>query len=72
MEVITGLNNLKTLFMGAISIIGIIVLAKNIFDFASALQERDSQGMKTAGLGMAGGAIMAAIGAVLAFLGLGS
>ena len=68
-DVTGSLNNLKTLFMGAIGIIGVIVLAKNIMDFANALQERDSQSMKTAGLGMAGGAMMAGVGSVLAILG---
>ena len=66
----TTLTNVKNLFMGVLAIVGVIVVGKNVFDFASAMQERDSQGMKQAGLGIGGGVLMAGIGAVMTFIGL--
>lgn len=68
-QVTNGLNNLKLLFLGVVAIIGVIVLVKGVVDFSSALSDRDSSGMKQAGLVIGGGAVMAAISTVIGFLG---
>lgn len=67
-SVTNPLNNLKTLFFAIIAVVGSIFFGKGLMDFASSLPDRDSNGMKTAGLQMAGGALMAAISTVIALL----
>lgn len=64
-----GIGQLLTLFFGAISAIGLFVLGKAIIDFSGALPERDTGTMKQAALSFLGGLMMAAIGAIIAFLG---
>ncbi len=64
------LNTLKLLFLGIVGGIGLIILIKSIGDTAQAYQERDSHGMYDGARGIAAGAIMVFIGAVLAVLGL--
>lgn len=65
----TAMNNLKILAIGIVSTIGVLVLVKGGMDLGSAFKERDSSGMSTAAGELIGGFIMAAIGAVIAFLG---
>lgn len=64
------LNTLKLLFIGIVGGIGLIILIKSIGDTAQAYQERDSHGMYDGARGIAAGAIMVFIGAVLSVLGL--
>ena len=63
------LENLKTLVLAVIGAIGIIILAKNVREFAQAYQAQDSATMNSALKGIVAGAIMAGIATVLGFLG---
>ncbi len=63
------LENLKTLVLAVIGAIGIIILAKNVMEFAQAYQAQDSATMNSALKGIVAGVIMAGIAAVLTFLG---
>ena len=63
------LENLKTLVLAVIGAIGIIILAKNVMEFAQAYQAQDSATMNSALKGIVAGIIMAGIATVLTFLG---
>lgn len=63
------LDNLKTLVIAVIGAVGIIILAKNVMEFAQAYQAQDSATMNSALKGIVAGAIMAGIATVLGFLG---
>ena len=63
------LDNLKTLVLAIIGAIGVIILAKNVMEFAQAYQHNDSATMNSALKGIAGGAMMAGITSVLGVLG---
>ena len=63
------LDNLKTLVLAVIGAIGIIILAKNVMEFAQAYQAQDSATMNSALKGIVAGIIMAGIATVLTFLG---
>lgn len=63
------LENLKTLILAVIGAIGIIILAKNVMEFAQAYQAQDSATMNSALKGIVAGIIMAGIATVLTFLG---
>lgn len=69
-EVDTGLTALKTLSTGIIAAIGYVVLVKSISETATAFQQQDTQGMKTGGMGIAAGFLMAFVGSVLTALGV--
>lgn len=64
------LTNLKTLVVSVIAAVGVIILAKNVMEFATAYQQQDSSSMNSAIKGIVAGLIMAAISSVLAFLGI--
>ncbi len=68
-EIDNALNIIKALFIGLISTIGVIILAKGISDTAIGYQQQDSHGMFDGIKGIAAGAIMAFIGVLLALLG---
>lgn len=68
-EVDNGLRSIKTLGIGIVGGIGVIVLIKGGMDLGSALKDRDTSGMAQAGGELAGGLVMAAIGTVIGFLG---
>lgn len=57
------------ILMGVVSVVGIYIVIKNIAELATAVGERDATTMKTAGLGLAGGIVMAGISVILAVLG---
>lgn len=59
------LENLKTLVIA----VGVIILAKNVMEFAQAYQQQDSSTMNSALKGVVAGIIMAGISTVLTFLG---
>ena len=63
------LNSLKTLVIAVIGAVGVIILAKNVMEFAQAYQQQDSSTMNSALKGIVAGAMMAGISAVLGFLG---
>ena len=63
------LDNLKTLIIAVIGAVGVIILAKNVMEFAQAYQQQDSSTMNSALKGVVAGVIMAGISGVLAFLG---
>lgn len=63
------LDNLKTLIIAVIGAVGIIILAKNIMEFAQAYQQQDSSTMNSALKGIVAGVMMAGISSVLTFLG---
>lgn len=64
------LNNLKSLIISIIGAVGIIILAKNVMEFAQSYQQQDSSSMHSAIKGIVAGLIMASISSVIAFLGL--
>ena len=63
------LDNLKTLVIAVIGAVGVIILAKNVMEFAQAYQQQDSSTMNSALKGIVAGIMMAAISTVLTFLG---
>lgn len=63
------LENLKTLIIAVIGAVGVIILAKNVMEFAQAYQQQDSSTMNSALKGIVAGVMMAGISAVLTFLG---
>lgn len=63
------LDNLKTLVIAIIGAVGVIILAKNVMEFAQAYQQQDSSTMNSALKGIVAGIMMAGISAVLSFLG---
>lgn len=63
------LENLKTLVTSVIGAVGIIILAKNVMEFAQAYQQQDSSTMNAALKGIVAGIMMAGISTVLTFLG---
>lgn len=63
------LNNLKTLVIAVIGAVGVIILAKNVMEFAQAYQQQDSSTMNSALKGIVAGVMMAGISTVLSFLG---
>ena len=69
MGVIQPLENLKTLVIAVIGAVGVIILAKNVMEFAQAYQQQDSSTMNSALKGVVAGIIMAGISTVLTFLG---
>ena len=69
-SVTAPLLNLKTLILSIIGAVGIIILAKNVMEFAQSYQQQDSSSMNSAIKGIVAGLIMAAISSVITFLGL--
>lgn len=63
------LDSLKTLVIAVIGAVGVIILAKNVMEFAQAYQQQDSSTMNSALKGIVAGVIMAGISTVLTFLG---
>ena len=68
-EVTQSLENLKTLIIAVIGAVGVIILAKNVMEFAQAYQQQDSSTMNSALKGIVAGVMMAGISTVLTFLG---
>lgn len=62
-----GLSSLLTAGETIVIAVGALVILFGGTQFASAFKERDSSGMKTAGLECAGGAIMIGIASFVAF-----
>lgn len=63
------LDNLKTLIIAVIGAVGVIILAKNVMEFAQAYQQQDSSTMNSALKGIVAGIMMAGVSTVLSFLG---
>lgn len=69
-EVDNVLSTLKTLFLGLVAGIGLIILIKGIADTAQAYQQQDSHGMYDGAKGIAAGAIMTFAGSILTLMGI--
>ena len=63
------LDNLKLLLIAVVGAIGVIILVKNVMEFAQAYQGQDSSGMSSALKGIVAGIMMAGISTVLGILG---
>ena len=63
------LGYLKTMIIAVIGAVGVIILAKNVMEFAQAYQQQDSSTMNSALKGIVAGVMMAGISSVLTFLG---
>jgi hypothetical protein len=59
--------NLKTLIIAVIGVAGVIIIAKNIIDFAQAYLQEDSSTMHSVFKGIVIGIIMAGISTALSF-----
>ena len=59
------LDSLKTLLLSVIGAVGVIILAKNVMEFAQAYQAQDSSTMNSALKGIVAGVMMAGISSVL-------
>lgn len=57
------------IFAAIVSGIGIIIIIKNVMELGPAIQQQDSGTVNSAIKGIVGGAIMAAVTGILAFLG---
>ena len=68
-SVTAPLDSLKTLVIAIIGAVGVIILAKNVMEFAQAYQQQDSSTMNSALKGIVAGIMMAGISTVLSFLG---
>lgn len=55
--------------IAVIGAVGVIILAKNVMEFAQAYQQQDSSTMNSALKGIVAGVMMAGISTVLTFLG---
>lgn len=64
-----AMEKLKILAIGIVSTLGVVVLVKGGMDLGTAFKDRDTSGISTAAGELAGGFVMAAIGAVIAFFG---
>lgn len=62
------LDTLKVLVLAVIGGYGVIILAKNVSEFAQAYQQQDSSGMHSALKGIVGGLMMAGISTVIALI----
>lgn len=67
--IIEPLDLLKGLIISIVASVGVIILVKNILEFAVAFQQNDSHTMVTALKGIVAGLMMAGVSVVLAFLG---
>ena len=63
------LQSLKTLVISIIGAIGVIIIAKNVMEFAQAYQSTDTATMNSALKGIVAGVMMAGISTILTFLG---
>lgn len=68
-SVTAPLDSLKTLVIAIIGAVGVIILAKNVMEFAQAYQQQDSSTMNSALKGIVAGVMMAGISGVLTILG---
>lgn len=69
-QIITGVNAVKTFFLGVVGAIGAIIFVRNASDFGAAIQDRDRNGMVSGIFGMIGGGVMALSGTILTLFGI--
>lgn len=69
-KIVKPLKNLKTLVIAVIGAIGVIIIAKNVMEFAQAYQQQDSSTMHSALKGIVAGVMMASVSTVLTILGI--
>lgn len=68
-QVTKPIDQLKTLFIAVGSGIGVIFVIKSIIELGTAFSQQDMPSIRMALLGLIGGAMIAAVGALLAFFG---
>ena len=66
----SAFTNLKDLVINVVTGIGVIIIVKNVMEFASAYQQQDSSSMNSGLKGIVGGLMMAFVGTVLTILGV--
>ena len=64
------LDNLKSIIIAVVGAIGVIILVKNVMEFAQAYQAQDTSTMNSALKGIVAGTMMALISTVLTILGI--
>lgn len=64
-KVTSGLESVKTFFCTVVTLIGAIVVIKNVMDFATGIQDRDSSSISSGIRGMVAGGIMAAVSVII-------
>lgn len=69
-QVLSGLDKVKTLFLGIVAAMGVIVAGYYVVEFVDAWNKNDGSGMRRAGKGVAGGLVEAFITGILAFIGV--
>ncbi|SFQ08833.1 hypothetical protein SAMN02910358_00702 [Lachnospiraceae bacterium XBB1006] len=69
-KIVKPLKSLKTLVIAVIGAIGVIIIAKNVMEFAQAYQQQDSSTMHSALKGIVAGVMMASVSTVLTILGI--
>lgn len=68
-QVTNGLNTIKSLVISVIVVIGVIVVAKEVSELATAIKQQDSAGVSSSIKGIVGGALMIGVGAVVGIFG---
>lgn len=69
-DFLNPLRVLINLLLSAVALVGVIIIIKNISEFATAWKAGDESGTSSALKGLIGGLLMAGIGALLTFLGI--
>ena len=69
-DFLNPLRNLITLLLSAVTLVGIVIIIKNIAEFSTAWKSNDESGTSSAIKGFVGGLLMAGIGGLLTFLGI--
>lgn len=70
-SIIAPITKLTDLIEKVVAAIGVVIIVKNVMEFAQAYQQQDSATMNSALKGIVAGVIMAAIGTVLSIMGIG-
>ena len=69
-SILSGINAVKTLFMGIVSVIGAFIAGKGVLDLSSAVSSQDSSSIRQAVAVLTGGLIAFFGAGVLALMGI--
>lgn len=69
-DFLNPLRLLINLLLSAVTLVGIVIIIKNISEFSTAWKSNDESGTSSAIKGFIGGLLMAGIGGLLTFLGI--
>ena len=69
-EILEPLNVLKELVLAAVSVVGVFIIIKGITTFVDGLNGKDATAQKEGVFTIAGGLMLAAIGAILTWMGI--